>query len=155
MTSASPERFGKGSSHANLAFDLAVPEALDEALNSVRQTIAWGYGFIKYDFSTWELFGRWGSEMHGQVTRPGVARSGGMAPCSCDQGYGSTVHWIANAMLISIFPRVQHASSVMVFYLFSLMMGLQIVVVRLWYPETRGTALGSLAAVDEGRLRLS
>ncbi len=68
------------------------------------------------------------------------------------QGYGSTVHWIANAILISVFPSVQHASSVAVFYLFALMMVLQIVVVWLWYPETRGTALGSFA-VAEGRLR--
>ncbi len=64
-------RFGKGSSHTNLAFDPTVPEALDEAMKSVRQAVEWGYRFIKHDFSTWELFGRWGSEMHAQVTRQG------------------------------------------------------------------------------------
>ncbi len=64
-------RFGKGSPHTNLAFDPTVPEALDEAMKSVRQAVDWGYGFIKHDFSTWELFGRWGSEMHAQVTRQG------------------------------------------------------------------------------------
>ena len=68
------------------------------------------------------------------------------------QGYGSTIHWIANAILISVFPSVQHASSVNVFYVFSSMMILQIVVIRFWYPETRGTALGAFAAADEGRL---
>ncbi len=54
------------------------------------------------------------------------------------QGFGSTVHWIANAVLISVFPSVQHASSVRVFYLFALMMALQIVVIWVWYPETKG-----------------
>jgi MFS transporter, SP family, arabinose:H+ symporter len=69
------------------------------------------------------------------------------------QGYGSSVHWIANAMLISVFPSVQHASSVRIFYIFALMMALQIIVIRLWYPETMGTALGSFAVAGDGRLR--
>jgi alpha-galactosidase len=64
-------RFGKGSPHNNLAFDPTIPEALDEAMKSARQAVSWGYSFIKHDFSTWELFGRWGSEMHAQVTGTG------------------------------------------------------------------------------------
>ena len=64
-------RFGKGSPHNNLAFDPTIPEALDESMKSVRQAVGWGYTFMKHDFSTYELFGRWGSEMRGQVTRPG------------------------------------------------------------------------------------
>ena len=68
------------------------------------------------------------------------------------QGFGSAIHWIANAVLISVFPSVQHASSVRVFYLFALMMVLQIVVIWVWYPETRGTALGSFATAEESRL---
>jgi hypothetical protein len=68
------------------------------------------------------------------------------------QGFGSTVHWIANAILISVFPSVQHASSVRVFYLFALMMVLQIAVIWVWYPETKGTALGSLVAAEPGGL---
>jgi MFS transporter, SP family, arabinose:H+ symporter len=64
------------------------------------------------------------------------------------QGYGSSVNWIANAILVSIFPIMQHASSVRAFFFFSLAMVLQIGVVSLWYPETRGTALGSVAAPE-------
>jgi SP family arabinose:H+ symporter-like MFS transporter len=64
------------------------------------------------------------------------------------QGYGSSVNWIANAILISIFPVMQHASSGRAFYFFSLTMVLQIGVVLLWYPETRGKALGSIAAPE-------
>jgi SP family arabinose:H+ symporter-like MFS transporter len=64
------------------------------------------------------------------------------------QGYGSSVNWIANAILISIFPVMQHASSVRAFYFFSLTMVLQVGVVLLWYPETRGKALGSIAAPE-------
>jgi MFS transporter, SP family, arabinose:H+ symporter len=64
------------------------------------------------------------------------------------QGYGSSVNWIANAILISIFPVMQHASSGRAFYFFSLTMVLQVGVVLLWYPETRGKALGSIAAPE-------
>ncbi len=64
-------RFGKGAPHNNLAFDPTIPEALDEGMKSVRQAVGWDYTFIKHDFSTYELFGRWGFEMGGQVTRPG------------------------------------------------------------------------------------
>jgi MFS family permease len=61
------------------------------------------------------------------------------------QGYGASVHWITNAVLVSIFPIIQHASSADVFYFFALMMVLQIGVIWRWYPETRGTTLGSFA----------
>ena len=64
------------------------------------------------------------------------------------QGYGSSVNWISNAILVSIFPIMQHASPVRAFFFFSVAMVLQIGVVLLWYPETRGTALGSVAAPE-------
>ena len=59
------------------------------------------------------------------------------------QGYGTSIHWIANAILIAIFPIMRRASSIWTFYFFALMMLLQIGVVFIWYPETRGTALDS------------
>lgn len=37
--------------------------------------------------------------------------------------------WVANAILILVFPNVQHASSVRFFYIFALMMVLQMVVI--------------------------
>jgi sugar porter (SP) family MFS transporter len=64
------------------------------------------------------------------------------------QGYGSSVLWIANAILVLVFPIMQRASSVETFYFFAMTMVLQIVVVWLWYPETRATALGSLAPLE-------
>ena len=71
---------------------------------------------------------------------PGIRGSG--------QGYGASVHWIANAILVSTFPVMQHSLSIRTFYFFALMMVLQIVVVLLWYPETRGTVLGSATATE-------
>ena len=75
---------------------------------------------------------------------PGLRGSG--------QGFGSTVHWIANALLISVYPIVQHAFSVRVFYVFASIMVLQMLVVWVWYPETRGTALGWFAPAKGDRL---
>lgn len=64
------------------------------------------------------------------------------------QGYGSSVLWIANAILVLAFPIMQRASSVRTFYFFAVMMAAQIVVAWLWYPETRATVLGSLAPLE-------
>ncbi len=61
------------------------------------------------------------------------------------QGYGATVHWVANAALIWLFPVVQHAAPAASFYGLAAMMAIQIVVVWLWYPETRGAAPGAVA----------
>jgi MFS transporter, SP family, arabinose:H+ symporter len=58
------------------------------------------------------------------------------------QGYGSSVHWITNAILVLVFPAFQHVSSVRTFYFFALVMAVQIGVVWFWYPETRRTRLG-------------
>jgi MFS transporter, SP family, arabinose:H+ symporter len=72
-----------------------------------------------------------------ELFSPGIRGAG--------QGFGSSLNWIANAILVSIFPIIERASSVRAFYFFSFTMVLQIGVVLLWYPETRGTALGSVA----------
>ena len=61
------------------------------------------------------------------------------------QSFGALVHWIANAGLIWIFPVLQHAAPQGSFLLFAFMMLLQIAVVLLWYPETKGTNLGAVA----------
>lgn len=58
------------------------------------------------------------------------------------QGYGATVHWVANATLIWLFPIMEHASPSASFYGLAVLMLAQIAVVWLWYPETKGTALG-------------
>jgi MFS transporter, SP family, arabinose:H+ symporter len=60
------------------------------------------------------------------------------------QGYGATVHWIANAALIWLFPILEHASPSASFYGLAALMLVQIAVVWLWYPETKGTVLGAM-----------
>jgi alpha-galactosidase len=62
-------RYGHGGGDPGL--DPTIPEALDEALKKFRNAVDWGYEFIKHDFSTEELFGRWGFAMDTGPTSPG------------------------------------------------------------------------------------
>lgn len=52
-----------GSQHVSPAWDPTIPEALEHILDSARQPVSWGYEFLKHDFSTFELLGRWGFSM--------------------------------------------------------------------------------------------
>jgi len=61
------------------------------------------------------------------------------------QGFGALVHWIANAGLIWLFPVMEHALPQSSFLLFASLMILQIAIVSIWYPETKGTRLGAVA----------
>ncbi len=64
-------RLGPHQEGQSLAFDPTIPEALAMVLGTVQIPVNWGYGFIKHDFSTVELFGRWGFDMDTGPSRPG------------------------------------------------------------------------------------
>ncbi len=65
-------RFGDRTNQStDLAFDPTVPEALERVLAKVTQATGWGYDLIKHDFSTYDLLGQWGFQMHAQPTLPG------------------------------------------------------------------------------------
>jgi alpha-galactosidase len=48
------------------AYDPTIPEALEAVLAKVTAATAWGYDLVKHDYSTYEIFGQWGSEMKAQ-----------------------------------------------------------------------------------------
>ncbi len=48
--------------------DPTVPEALEAIGKDVRTAVGWGYRLIKHDFSTYDLLGRWGSNMGAVIT---------------------------------------------------------------------------------------
>jgi MFS transporter, SP family, arabinose:H+ symporter len=60
------------------------------------------------------------------------------------QSLGSSTHWIMNALISWAFPIVAASSRAAPFAFFSAMMVLQLVVVRVLYPETRGVPLETL-----------
>lgn len=54
---------GDGAKRLPLAYDPTIPEALEAIAAVATQACAWGYDLIKHDFTTFELFGFWGSQM--------------------------------------------------------------------------------------------
>ncbi len=51
--------------------DLTRPENLALIRDDVARVHGWGYELIKHDFSTYDIFGRWGGEMGLELTDPG------------------------------------------------------------------------------------
>lgn len=65
-------RFGKlASGKPDFAFDPTIPDAMERVLAKVTQARSWGYELIKHDFSTYDLLGQWGFQMHAQPTLSG------------------------------------------------------------------------------------
>ncbi len=54
-----------------ITLDASIPEALAYMAAGVRTLRDWGYELIKYDFSTFDLWGRWGFEMGPDFTDRG------------------------------------------------------------------------------------
>jgi alpha-galactosidase len=48
--------------------DLTLPENLELIRDDVARVRSWGYDLIKHDFSTYDVFGRWGFEMGAELT---------------------------------------------------------------------------------------
>jgi MFS transporter, SP family, arabinose:H+ symporter len=57
------------------------------------------------------------------------------------QSLGSFSHWFVNGVISLTFPRMAASSGAYPFVFFSAMMVLQLVVVSLFYPETKGVSL--------------
>jgi alpha-galactosidase len=50
------------------ALDPSASEVLSLVSEDVRRLVAWGYEVIKHDFSTYDIFGRWGFAMGHEIT---------------------------------------------------------------------------------------
>lgn len=58
-------------SRENTYLDPSHPGVLDYIQEDIRTITGWGYELIKHDYSTWDIFGRWGMEMITDVTTGG------------------------------------------------------------------------------------
>jgi alpha-galactosidase len=56
---------------ATWVLDPSVPEVLEYLRNSVAGIRGWGFELIKHDYSTYDIFGRWGFQMGPQFTAGG------------------------------------------------------------------------------------
>lgn len=51
--------------------DPSLPEVLERIAQDVRTFTGWGYELIKHDYTTFDLFGRWGYQMGAEITDTG------------------------------------------------------------------------------------
>lgn len=65
---ASPNAEREHSGREAQTLDPTVPEVLERVKQDVAQLANWGYELIKHDFSTYDLFGRWGFSMGVAIT---------------------------------------------------------------------------------------
>jgi len=59
--------------------DPTVPEVRQKIAADIARVRSWGYQLIKHDYSTFDIFGRWGSTMGDTLTRDGWTFAGGSA----------------------------------------------------------------------------
>ena len=55
--------------HAPSAYDTTIPEGLEAVAAVATEACGWGFDLIKHDYTTFELFGQWGSQMGASPTR--------------------------------------------------------------------------------------
>src|SRR5690606_29305239 len=56
---------------AEQPLDLSRPDVLDQVRADVERLVGWGYSFLKHDFSTFDVFARWGPAMGLELTDTG------------------------------------------------------------------------------------
>ncbi len=72
MTVDNPKRLRAGPCTAQeKPLDLTLPENLKLIRDDVARVRGWGYDLIKHDFSTYDIFARWGFELGAELTDPG------------------------------------------------------------------------------------
>ncbi|MEP6492218.1 MAG: hypothetical protein ABJF01_06050 [bacterium] len=57
--------------------DPTVPDARQKIVDDVARLTQWGFELIKHDYTTFDLFGRWGYQMGAAMTRDGWTFAGG------------------------------------------------------------------------------
>ncbi|MGY4537164.1 alpha-galactosidase [Mucilaginibacter sp. UYNi724] len=69
-TLLSPKIPGRGQDD-ELILDPTIPENLARVKRNITLYKKWGYHMVKHDYSTWDIFGRWGMQMKDTFTAPG------------------------------------------------------------------------------------
>ena len=54
-----------------LILDPTIPENIARVKRNISLYKQWGYHMVKHDYSTWDIFGRWGMQMKDSFTVPG------------------------------------------------------------------------------------
>jgi len=64
-------RIGRSTNSRNVTIDPTVPDMLELVRQDVRRIVSWGFELVKHDYSSFDLLGRWGPTMAGELTASG------------------------------------------------------------------------------------
>jgi alpha-galactosidase len=93
--------------------DPTVPEVRQKIADDITRLRTWGYELIKHDYTTFDIFGRWGFQMGAALTRDGWTFASGPARTTAeviDELYG-TIRTAAGESLIIGCNTVSHLSA--------------------------------------------
>lgn len=66
---SAPDAWRLSREHASL--DPTVPDVRQKVVDDIARLRTWGFDLVKHDYSTWDIFGRWGFQMGAALTRDG------------------------------------------------------------------------------------
>ena len=93
--------------------DPTVPEVLEKVVGDITRLREWGYELIKHDYTTYDIFGRWGFQMGTALTRDGWSFASGAGRTTAeviDDLYGA-IRGAAGESLIIGCNTVSHLSA--------------------------------------------
>src|SRR6185436_2592552 len=93
--------------------DPSVPEVRAKVAADITRLTQWGFELIKHDYSTYDIFGRWGSTMGAAMTRDGWTFAAGPTHTTAeviDELYGAIRTAARDALIIGC-NTVSHLSA--------------------------------------------
>ncbi|MGH7668034.1 MAG: hypothetical protein ACRENQ_00970 [Gemmatimonadaceae bacterium] len=93
--------------------DPTVPGARDKIAADMARLRAWGFELIKHDYSTWDIFGRWGGQMGSALTNDGWTFAEGPVRTSAEviNELYATIRMAAGDTLVNGCNAVSHLSA--------------------------------------------
>jgi alpha-galactosidase len=94
-------------------FDPTVPEVLEKVVDDITRLREWGYELIKHDYTTYDIFGRWGFQMGTALTRDGWSFASGAGRTTAeviDDLYGAIRRAAGESLIIGC-NTVSHLSA--------------------------------------------
>ena len=93
--------------------DPTVPDALHKVSSDIARLREWGFDLIKHDYTTFDIFGRWGFQMGAAMTKDGWTFASGPTRTTAeviDELYGA-IRTAAGASLVIGCNTVSHLSA--------------------------------------------
>jgi alpha-galactosidase len=93
--------------------DPTVPDVLHKVTTDINRLREWGFELIKHDYSTFDIMGRWGSQMGSTMTRDGwtFAAGSGRATAEVIDTFYATIAAAAGDSLVIGCNTVSHLSA--------------------------------------------